>query len=141
MNSYELKKEILSIDWSTYKGPTSYNSEVVADALIALMELDDSSQAHDVGDKLIYAIGNDHAGTYYPVVLGALDIIIGIEKCTQKKASKSCALAILNDLYYFEPDVANYGDCTTSELKAYVREKLRLYSDESIDNTNNRQAD
>lgn len=97
------------------------------------MELDDSSQAEEVGNKLIYATGNDHAGVYYPAVLKALDFIIAIGKNAKSKACKICALAILNDLYYFEPEVEGYGGCTAEELKNFVTGKLMPYSDESIE--------
>ena len=131
VNQRNLRNEIESIEWSRYDGPETYDSSTVASSLISLLELEDSSQANDVGDRLICAIGNNHAGTYYPAVLEALDIIIKIEKYTSSKACKTCALSILNDLYYFEPDVTGFNEVTAEELKAFVNEKLETYSDES----------
>ncbi len=132
MSMSNLKEEINNVDWSSFDGPSSYDATVIPSVLNALMELDNSERAEEVGNKLVYAIGNDHAGTYYPVVLKALDYIIAIGKSTQNKACKTCALAILNDLYYFEPNVEGYSDCTADELKDFVKDKLKPYSDESI---------
>ncbi|MGR6872726.1 hypothetical protein ACU6U9_10550 [Pseudomonas sp. HK3] len=127
-----LKKEINSVDWSSFDGPSSYDAKVMPYVLNALMELDSAERAEDVGHQLIYAIGNDHAGTYYPVVLKAFDYIIAIGNDTKNKACKTCALAILNDMYYFEPDMSGYDSCTADELKIFVKNKLKPYSDESI---------
>ncbi len=51
----------------------------------------------------------------------------GIPQC------KVCALGILNDLYYFEPEVSGYDDITAEKLKSFVLEKLAPYSDENIE--------
>lgn len=127
-----LKEEINRVDWSGFDGPASYDAKKIPAVLNALMELDSSELAESVANKLVYAIGNDHAGVYYPAVIKVLDYIIAIEKNTQNKACKTCALAILNDLYYFEPDVDGYHGCTADELRNFVKDKLRPYSDEAI---------
>ncbi|MGD8914939.1 MAG: hypothetical protein PVJ68_19720 [Candidatus Thiodiazotropha sp.] len=125
-----MKQEIDNVDWSNFNGPTMYDAQVVSPALYSLMDLTDSNQAEEVGNKLIYALGNDHAGVYYPVVLKALDFLITIEKNTDSTACRTCALAVLNDLYYFEPDIEGYEGCTAEDLKKFVIEKLLPYSDE-----------
>jgi hypothetical protein len=133
MINQNLKEEISNVDWSGFNGPSMYDAKVVPSALYSLMELDDSSKAEEIGNKLIYALGNNHAGVYYPAVLEALDYIIAIANSADNKACKVCALAVLNDFYYFEPDVEGYDNCTAEELKKVVLEKLLPYSDESIE--------
>ncbi|WP_196158656.1 hypothetical protein [Reinekea sp. G2M2-21] len=128
-----MKEEIASVDWSSFTGPPTYDAESVPSALYSLIELDDSSKAEEVGNGLMNALGNNHAGVYYPVLLKALDFIIAIANRTNSKACKICALAVINDFYYFEPDVEGYGACTAEELKKAVLEKLAPYSDESIE--------
>jgi hypothetical protein len=132
MHIKSLKEEIDNVDWSTFNGPLNYDAQAVSLALNSLIDLKDSSRAQEVGNKLIYALGNNHEGVYYPAVIKALDILIKIEKNTISKACRICALAVLNDLYYFEPDVEGYGDCTAEDLKNFVTAKLLPYSDESI---------
>lgn len=128
-----LKEEVSKVDWSIFNGPPMYHCEKVAPALHALITLEDSSQAESVAHNLFNALGNDHAGVYYPVVLKALDYIITIANEADNKACRICALAMLNDIYYFEPDVDGYLGCTAEELKKTIMEKLSPYSDEVID--------
>lgn len=85
-----------------------------------------------MGYRLINAIGNNHAGVYYPAVLKALDYIIYIEKNTEHKACKVCALSVLNDIFYFSPEIGDYKGCSNMELEKFVTTKLCPYSDENI---------
>jgi hypothetical protein len=131
MNIRKIKDEILSINWSVYNGPEYYDPYNVADTLISLLELKDIKQAEEIGRRVISAIGNDHAGTYYPAVLSALDIIISIEKEPNNKTRKICANSILNNLYYFEPEIGSYSGCTSTQLKEFANNKLEAYSDDN----------
>ncbi len=42
-------------------------------------------------------------------------------------------MAILNDLYYFEPMIMGYEGCSYHELKGFVKDKLEPYSDENFE--------
>lgn len=119
-----------AVDWTRFDGPPMYDSEKVPPALHALVNLETSESTEDVGNRLVYAIGNDHAGVYYPAVLEALDIIAQIEQTTTNNARKTCAYAVLNDLYYFEPDTEGYEGYSPEKLKIFVKEKLAQYSDD-----------
>ena len=52
--------------------PESSDSGTVEAALEALKSAHDESTAHEAYDAFLWAIGNNHAGTFYPVVLGVL---------------------------------------------------------------------
>ena len=52
--------------------PDSNDSGSVERALLALREANDEQAAVDACDAFLWAMGNNHAGTFYPVVLGAL---------------------------------------------------------------------
>ena len=131
MNIDEFKKAVLSVDWTKFNGPELYNPRKVPEALIALAELKDSSQANRVGLEVVNAIGNNHSGTYYPVILEALDFIIMLEKnSVNNKTRKICSAAILNDLYYFEPELGSWSDCAITELKKIATAKLSPFSDD-----------
>jgi hypothetical protein len=125
-----LKEKIYKTDWSSFSGPLGYDFKKVSPALVSLMEIESSQQTQDVTNQLISALGNNHAGVYYPVVIGALDYIIEIAKTTDSSPCRMCALSFLNNLYYFEPDASEYSDCTSEFLKGYVQDKLLPYSDE-----------
>lgn len=129
MGSQTLTDKIDNIDWIDFNGPSQYDAQKVPLALKWLINLNDRNQANAVGDNLINALGYNHAGEYFPVVLKALDCIIEIANNTDSNVCRICPLATLNNLYYFEPNVAGYEHCSDSELKAFVSKKLLPYSD------------
>lgn len=130
MDIEKIKSELLKINWEAYSGPRYYEPARVVESLTALADLADRAQANEVGNKVTNAIGNDHSGTYYPAVLSALDIIASIEKASPVGSIRRvCAGAILNNLYYFEPELGGYGECSAEDLKKFVRNKLEPYSD------------
>jgi len=133
MINQKLKIEISNVDWAGFNGPSMYDANAVPSALHSLLELDDSNKSEEVGNNLISALGNNHAGVYYPVALNAFDYIIQIANSTESKTCRMCALAVLNDFYYFEPDVEGYSECTAEELKKIIKRKLLPYSDEAIE--------
>ncbi|ELY5144795.1 TPA: hypothetical protein RQK43_003683 [Vibrio vulnificus] len=49
MNKKELFNEIERVNWSSYSGPSSFHFEKVPSAMKALIELDDSNNANEVG--------------------------------------------------------------------------------------------
>lgn len=128
-----LKEEIYNVDWSEFRGPDMYDPARVPVALLSLLNLTDSSDANNVGNDVIAAIGNNHAGTYYPAALRAADFVVAIEKSPKNEVQRICASSILNDLYYFEPELGRYRNCTAEGLKDSLTSKLKDYSDESLD--------
>jgi hypothetical protein len=131
MDIEKIKKKIQEIDWSQYKGPKYYEPESVPPAILSLLNLKNSSDANLVGDRILFSIGNNHAGTYYPAVLSALDIIIDIEKKAEDLVRKKCAWAILNDLSCFDPDpdLGSFKGCSLEELLEFTDNKLKPYID------------
>ncbi|MBW8182161.1 hypothetical protein [Shewanella nanhaiensis] len=131
MNTESIINKLESIDWSQYCGPEYYDPDTVTPALLSLLYLENPSEANDVGDKLLFSIGNNHAGTYYPAILSALEIIIEIEQESKESIRKTCAGAVLGDLSSFEPDpdLGNYSGTTLEELLKYAQNKLEPYSD------------
>jgi hypothetical protein len=138
-NSFEQK--VRSIDWSKYLAPEYYDPEMMfydparpVKALIQLNQFDESKAESDAGisSEVRYAIGNDHRGTYYPAALEAIDLIIEIEKCSDKEAARNCAKYILNDLYYFQLELGSKDKNLYDSINGVVREKLKSYSDENL---------
>lgn len=60
------------LNLTQFPQPESNESGTVEAALDALRNSDDESTANEAYDALLWAIGNNHAGTFYPVVLGVL---------------------------------------------------------------------
>lgn len=116
---------INQVDWSQYSGIDFYEPKDVAKSLIDLALLTDEKHVEKVANNILYTIGNNHAGTYYPAIIDAIDFIIYAALNTEHSVSSRCALAILDDIYgSFCADISNYSGCTSTELEALVNQKI-----------------
>jgi hypothetical protein len=61
-----------SVDFSYFPQPESNHSNSVSKSLDAIRNAHDDASAHEAYDEFLWAMGNNHAGTYYPVVLAVL---------------------------------------------------------------------
>ena len=117
--------KINHIDWSKYSGVEYYEPKDVAKSLIDLILLNDAKQAEKVGNNILSTVGNNHAGTYYPAMIEAIDVIIYAALNAKNSVSSRCAFAILEDMYAsFEAEMGNYSGCTGTELDNLVSEKI-----------------
>ncbi|WP_422378436.1 hypothetical protein [Roseibium sp.] len=104
MDKSPLEKSILETDWSRFDGPEEYNPDEVAPALLDLLHLQHEGQADRIQSMVLFAVGNNHRGTYYPALAIAIDFIIEIERQAASRVGKNSAREILYDLKCFEPD-------------------------------------
>ncbi|GAA3918481.1 hypothetical protein [Litoribacillus peritrichatus] len=126
-----MEEKVRNIDWVKYSGPEHFDPDELVEALILLSRNDESRAVHGLDNKVLFAVGNNHAGTYYPAILGALEILIELEKQSTNLAVRKCSFAILNDLFYFTPELGSYQTHTEEELEKIVKERLRDYEDKS----------
>ena len=94
-----------SVDWDSLpQPPTNPKGEVPA-ALRALAIVSSRIEAKDAYDRVLFAVGNNHAGTYFPVVLEVVPFLG--ELLAQGTAPvREAILDILIDLTTsFEPEV------------------------------------
>ncbi len=131
MSDIDLEEKVFGVDWSKYKGSEYYRPAEVVESLIHLIRNDTSKARHGLDNKVLFAVGNNHAGTFYPAILEVADILIKIEQEASIEAVRKCAYAILNDLYYFEADVENYSAHTREEIESFVQSKLANYADKT----------
>lgn len=123
MNKEQYINEILSKDWSIYSGPEYYEPQKVPKAIIDLISLNLEDSYDQVYNNFLFAIGNNHAGTYYPAILGTLKYIIEIalNNDPDMAISRACALNILIDLYCsFGAEVGDYKNLSHKELEIIV---------------------
>lgn len=126
-----IEAKIKKIDWVKYSGPEYYNPENLIEALLHLITYDKSKAKNGLDNKVLYSLGNNHAGTYYPAILEAADLIIEMEKKSESKSVRNCAYAILNDLYYCEPELGTYQEHSYEQILNFVRVKLDDYKDKT----------
>ena len=139
MHLKQYEKEVLSVDWSEFTDNRWYKPAKVAPALIALAQADIYMQADicmklfdpettDVllntanSNRVLFAIGNDHAGTYYSAVRKALPFIIQVALDGNHRVARNVAINCLVDLYYFCADIDS--DCDREELQKYVKTQI-----------------
>ena len=121
MNIKNIQNEIDRIDWKSFSGPEYYEPDRVYSALISLISLKEESLNNKVYNNVLVAIGNNHAGTYYPAVQKALKYIIQTAISGNTEIAKNCALNILIDLYAsFCPEIGNNNLATAEELEQKV---------------------
>lgn len=123
------EERVQSVGWSRYSGPEYYSQEELEESLIHLSRNDESRASNGLDNKVLFAVGNNHAGTYYPAILEVADFLIELEESSTNEAVRKCAYAILNDLFYFSPDVGNYTGHSFEEIESFVKEKLSPYAD------------
>jgi hypothetical protein len=87
------KKNMKPLALDHFPQPESNDSNSVDAALDALWNAYDEPTANDAYDALLWATGNNHAGTYYPVVLGVLpeieQILVNGKEWAQRAAMES----------------------------------------------------
>ncbi|MBP6825557.1 MAG: hypothetical protein KA165_03260 [Saprospiraceae bacterium] len=128
MNTEKTIEKIKNIDWEEYNGPEYFSPSEVIESLCHLVLLTEDHQKPDVYNSVLFAIGNNHAGTYYPVIREALHFILEVAVEGDSEVARNCALDILTDLYMsFVPDTDESTKFTAAELKGFVEKEMKGY--------------
>ncbi len=91
--------------------------------------LGDVTQAHDkkssssAYNRLLYALGNNHAGTYFPVVLAVMPVLEEILRSGKPWPQHTVLEALIDLLTSFQPDPA-HGTFQGASLSAALRERI-----------------
>ena len=94
---FSMFERIAEVAWDSYPRPSYIKVCRVPEALRALYYADEKDDSKDVADQLSWAVGNDHCGSYYPVLLGALPFIEDVLRNGGIR-SKSIALCFLYNI-------------------------------------------
>ena len=116
------------LNLSNFPQPESNDSSSVEAALDAIRNAEDESTANEAYDAFLWAVGNNHAGTFYPVVLGVLpeieQILISGNGWAQRAAIES--LIDLGGSFVPEEGYENYLGASVQEtLKAFTQSMSR----------------
>ena len=111
------------LDLSHFPQPESNDSGSVEAALDGLRDAEDESAASEAYDAFLWAVGNNHAGTFYPVILGVLPEIEQILR-NGKAWAQRAAMESLIDLggsFLPEEGYENYlGAPVQQALNAFI---------------------
>lgn len=64
------------IAWSSYPGPEAYKPDEVSPALSACEAVTSRASALKTYHRVLFAVGNNHAGTVYPAAAAAAPILL-----------------------------------------------------------------
>jgi hypothetical protein len=84
--------------------PDSNEADSVEKALLALREASDEQAAVDACDAFLWAMGNNHAGTFFPVVLGVLPALEQILASGQAWAQRAVIESLIDLGGTFAPE-------------------------------------
>lgn len=92
------------IDWAAFPGPVEYVPAAVPAAFELMRRATNEREANAAYHAMLFAIGNDHRGTLYPVAVAALPEIIQLTHAAAPW-TRWAAVQILTDcLTSFEPE-------------------------------------
>jgi len=143
-----------AVDWRNFAG-SMYEPERVADSLTSLALADQESKEGvyqiegveadlllnaKIASDVMFAIGNDHSGTYYPAVCEALPFIIQVAIFGNHLVARNCAINILIDLYYFcpEDESADLEELVKDAIRAAIIENRKNFTEFAINSESNR---
>jgi len=116
--SHPVLEHLQSVRWASLPQPAWNRPTTVPDAIRHLANPSSQDDARRAYHKFLYAVGNNHAGTYYPVVLDTLPFLHEILGSSDALARET-VLDILVDLSgALEPALGH--ETVTSESGASV---------------------
>ncbi len=112
-----------SVRWDLEAQPPSNAKDEVANALRALSVAspDTSDEAYS---RMLYALGNNHAGTYYPVALAAVPFLAAILRDGGPTARLRTLDVLIDLVGSFEPE-PDFEVVATSAGRRSLRELLK----------------
>lgn len=105
-------------DLSSFSQPAWNDSQAIPTAFAAVLSANDLETSESAYHCLLYAIGNDHAGTYHSVALGLLPVLERVLR-VGGPWSQHAVLDVLTDLFAaFKPEPGQelYSGASLEEL-------------------------
>ena len=145
-------EQLESVPWSTFAQPTSNEPSTVPDAFRRLAAAVTESEGREAYHRFLFAIGNNHAGTYFPVVLHTLPFLEAVLRAPGLHARHGALEALIDLIGAFVPDpsfasIANDSgeprplrELVMEQMQALVDPVRTLALDLSADHTTRRLA-
>ena len=125
--------ELDSIPWASLPQPSWNGPTAVPDAIRRLAALKTGEDARRAYDDFLYAVGNNHAGTYFPVVLHTLPFLEEILRSPPGLAQQTTLDVLVDLLGSFAPDPGHQVVGTSTgksvALQKLVREGVARFAD------------
>ena len=117
------------MEWDKYKAPKFYDPIAAKEVMLKLISITDPRDHPDICHEVQSTIGNDHGGTYYPIVFDLLDFLMLLEAGFVHKAVRDASYAILNNISYFQLECDDLNE-EIATLDMDLKTKLARYRDE-----------
>ena len=118
----EFEKRLRSIDWPKYSGPEHYRPQELIASVLELFQLTEPDHLNKVYNRVLSAVGNNHAGTYYPAILEAMNFIDEIATNKRHEHASHVASEVLIDLREsFHAEVGSYREHTAGQIEHFVQ--------------------
>jgi hypothetical protein len=113
-------------DLSAYTEPEWNRPDSIAEAFASAMRASDAASSSTAYNLLLYALGNNHAGTYYSVALGVLPVMQRVLLDGSPWAQRTVLEALIDLCGSFRPEPGHetYRGQPLAEL---IRHTLRGY--------------
>lgn len=111
-------------DYDAYPQPEWNGPGSVSAAMEDVMQAHDEQSSSSAYNRLLYAVGNNHAGSYFPVVLAVMPGLEEILRSGKSWPQHAVLEALIDLLTSFQPDPA-HGIFQGASLSAALRERIR----------------
>lgn len=118
-------KRLDSVPWKSLAQPSWNAPTAVPDSIRELASSTTDEAARAAYNGFLYAVGNNHAGTYFPVLLRALPFLEEILRSPSGRAHETTLDALVDLTGSFEPDPAHRIVASESGTDVALRELVR----------------
>ncbi|MDI1448475.1 hypothetical protein [Polyangium sp. 6x1] len=120
--------DVDDVPWASFPQPEWNEPDHVPSALRALASCVSEEEARRAYDDFLYAVGNNHCGTYYPVVLPTLPFLARILESDNELARRTTLDALIDLLGSFCPERGFEFEGVDPEtgLRGELRRLLRM---------------
>jgi hypothetical protein len=116
---------LATTSWASYAQPPASRPNAISDAIYRLAAASTADEAALAYNAFLFAVGNNHAGTYFPVVIDTLPFLEKIIRDGSVVARNATLDALIDLVGSFEPDPAFQSIATGLDEKRLVRDVLR----------------
>jgi hypothetical protein len=117
MTDTSLLEQIRAVDWASFAQPEWNKPGEVFHAFELVLAANNPDSSENAYNRIMFAIGNSHGGTYYPVIVPALPFLAKILE-NENPWARATVTSALADLYgSFEPEFDRPDYHTTDKLR------------------------
>jgi hypothetical protein len=114
-----------TVPWQDIAQPKWNPPNEVPDALRTILRIDDEQDAKNAYNRLLFSVGNNHAGTYYPVVLWVIPFLAEMLLHPNSLVRKTRVEVLVDLVGTFEPEQGFTTFCDASGKESSLQSAVR----------------